>query len=153
MFHMRLRHLSFFLMIRRPPRSTLFPYTTLFRSDVLLNIAADQTHAARLAGRTCAEFEHDPGKRVAGRGDDGLVVNEYASIRDAACGRRKSGQSCLHDWVSAVAKPCWEKFLADFIRPFLLLAPARRNRVQAVRSIPDKLWCEGTDVVSEIHIL
>src|SRR5256885_11521828 len=30
------RHLSFlfffFLMIRRPPRSTLFPYTTLFRS-------------------------------------------------------------------------------------------------------------------------
>src|SRR5688572_32529998 len=26
--------LSFFLMIRRPPRSTLFPYTTLFRSDL-----------------------------------------------------------------------------------------------------------------------
>src|SRR5260370_665978 len=24
---------SFFLMIRRPPRSTLFPYTTLFRSS------------------------------------------------------------------------------------------------------------------------
>src|SRR2546430_7136637 len=24
----------FFLMIRRPPRSTLFPYTTLFRSEV-----------------------------------------------------------------------------------------------------------------------
>src|SRR5687768_18279280 len=24
----------FFLMIRRPPRSTLFPYTTLFRSDL-----------------------------------------------------------------------------------------------------------------------
>src|SRR6202012_6290121 len=26
------RALFFFLMIRRPPRSTLFPYTTLFRS-------------------------------------------------------------------------------------------------------------------------
>src|SRR3712207_9175715 len=26
----------FFLMIRRPPRSTLFPYTTLFRSPVML---------------------------------------------------------------------------------------------------------------------
>src|SRR3712207_8930286 len=25
-------HYVFFLMIRRPPRSTLFPYTTLFRS-------------------------------------------------------------------------------------------------------------------------
>src|SRR3989441_13045671 len=28
--------LFFFLMIRRPPRSTLFPYTTLFRSDIIL---------------------------------------------------------------------------------------------------------------------
>src|SRR3712207_8543562 len=27
--------LFFFLMIRRPPRSTLFPYTTLFRSSVM----------------------------------------------------------------------------------------------------------------------
>src|SRR3712207_8855415 len=27
--------LFFFLMIRRPPRSTLFPYTTLFRSPVI----------------------------------------------------------------------------------------------------------------------
>src|SRR3712207_6032050 len=27
----------FFLMIRRPPRSTLFPYTTLFRSTSLLS--------------------------------------------------------------------------------------------------------------------
>src|SRR3989442_14390077 len=26
----------FFLMIRRPPRSTLFPYTTLFRSPLVL---------------------------------------------------------------------------------------------------------------------
>src|SRR6266850_1222322 len=33
MFEWSHRHLSyfFFLMIRRPPRSTLFPYTTLFR--------------------------------------------------------------------------------------------------------------------------
>src|SRR3712207_6920009 len=26
----------FFLMIRRPPRSTLFPYTTLFRSEIVM---------------------------------------------------------------------------------------------------------------------
>ena len=31
----------FFLMIRRPPRSTLFPYTTLFRSDVEGNGSRD----------------------------------------------------------------------------------------------------------------
>src|SRR6266571_4496585 len=30
------RSFFFFLMIRRPPRSTLFPYTTLFRSALLL---------------------------------------------------------------------------------------------------------------------
>src|SRR5438270_9764121 len=30
----------FFLMIRRPPRSTLFPYTTLFRSRASMSWAA-----------------------------------------------------------------------------------------------------------------
>src|SRR3712207_7080840 len=38
----------FFLMIRRPPRSTLFPYTTLFRSvveeDVALRVASGRRH-------------------------------------------------------------------------------------------------------------
>src|SRR6266487_5688222 len=32
MSHLKCFKLFFFLMIRRPPRSTLFPYTTLFRS-------------------------------------------------------------------------------------------------------------------------
>src|SRR3712207_7239055 len=31
-------------MIRRPPRSTLFPYTTLFRSGLLLAIANALSH-------------------------------------------------------------------------------------------------------------
>src|SRR2546428_10661534 len=37
----------FFLMIRRPPRSTLFPYTTLFRSVHVLGQALDgaRSHA------------------------------------------------------------------------------------------------------------
>src|SRR2546422_9729028 len=34
--------LFFFLMIRRPPRSTLFPYTTLFRSLVPITTAGDR---------------------------------------------------------------------------------------------------------------
>src|SRR3712207_9189109 len=46
----------FFLMIRRPPRSTLFPYTTLFRSRLQLRhpgascrqyIGMDLAHARR----------------------------------------------------------------------------------------------------------
>src|SRR5438270_6486152 len=48
----------FFLMIRRPPRSTLFPYTTLFRSDVGDLVEAAQAledgHADLLAGDVAA---------------------------------------------------------------------------------------------------
>src|SRR2546430_10301966 len=45
----------FFLMIRRPPRSTLFPYTTLFRSaDV-----ATHLRASVRAGRSTLEIDED----------------------------------------------------------------------------------------------
>src|SRR5260370_27255715 len=36
------RLILFFLMIRRPPRSTLFPYTTLFRSRCVRASLADR---------------------------------------------------------------------------------------------------------------
>src|SRR5258707_9502610 len=36
----------FFLMIRRPPRSTLFPYTTLFRSRLVVMISVDVDDSA-----------------------------------------------------------------------------------------------------------
>src|SRR5215467_3718280 len=46
----------FFLMIRRPPRSTLFPYTTLFRSwdrrPPLLAVVPDLSETARHKGPT-----------------------------------------------------------------------------------------------------
>src|SRR3712207_7795082 len=38
----------FFLMIRRPPRSTLFPYTTLFRSGMEMAVAASKTFTAQV---------------------------------------------------------------------------------------------------------
>jgi len=37
----------FFLMIRRPPRSTLFPYTTLFRSEASVGIGLGTLFLAR----------------------------------------------------------------------------------------------------------
>src|SRR3712207_9230286 len=40
----------FFLMIRRPPRSTLFPYTTLFRSEVGRRDACDAEPVGDLRG-------------------------------------------------------------------------------------------------------
>src|SRR5947209_19492016 len=36
----------FFLMIRRPPRSTLFPYTTLFRSEIASRAASAATRGS-----------------------------------------------------------------------------------------------------------
>src|SRR5256886_12532236 len=46
----------FFLMIRRPPRSTLFPYTTLFRScdprNAGKSVAPPKPRAKRAAGRS-----------------------------------------------------------------------------------------------------
>src|SRR2546422_2870952 len=45
----------FFLMIRRPPRSTLFPYTTLFRSSLIKGV--------ELVGReTLRPFAGKPGR-------------------------------------------------------------------------------------------
>src|SRR5688572_31778237 len=38
--------LLFFLMMRQPPRSTLFPYTTLFRSDYPLGPGSRKTISA-----------------------------------------------------------------------------------------------------------
>src|SRR5260370_23601555 len=37
-------------MIRRPPRSTLFPYTTLFRSLAAIYDGGSRTEAARIGG-------------------------------------------------------------------------------------------------------
>src|SRR2546421_2316394 len=53
--------LFFFLMIRRPPRSTLFPYTTLFRSHV--------------AGGRLARRQADAGgvRGALGRGYEGVT--------------------------------------------------------------------------------
>src|SRR6201998_2626917 len=46
-YHQQLDHyLFFFLMIRRPPRSTLFPYTTLFRSKARGLSLVEGYHAA-----------------------------------------------------------------------------------------------------------
>src|SRR6266536_4380013 len=48
----------FFLMVRRPPRSTLFPYTTLFRSAV-----------AR-AGHSSVRYRRTPGRVAPPRSEE-----------------------------------------------------------------------------------
>src|SRR2546427_12087787 len=45
----------FFLMIRRPPRSTLFPYTTLFRSSSAIPAANASASAANPCSCDCCK--------------------------------------------------------------------------------------------------
>src|SRR2546430_10364244 len=49
----------FFLMIRRPPRSTLFPYTTLFRSlaSVVSSVADQARTMLEASGVACWAFD------------------------------------------------------------------------------------------------
>src|SRR6266849_9776401 len=61
----------FFLMIRRPPRSTLFPYTTLFRS------------LARAVGDPSEALEEDPLRVLGERSEE--HTSELQSRVDLVC--------------------------------------------------------------------
>src|SRR3712207_7061342 len=65
----------FFLMIRRPPRSTLFPYTTLFRSVR----AADQVEQRVGDGQRQ--------QRVGGQQEAGRGVPDEEQVREGGRGR------------------------------------------------------------------
>src|SRR5258708_24857956 len=67
----------FFLMIRRPPRSTLFPYTTLFRSLLaeLREVADLVSHAAFVA----AHSDRARLARIARRHEGGMRSEEHTS--------------------------------------------------------------------------
>src|SRR3712207_7008178 len=73
-------------MIRRPPRSTLFPYTTLFRSR--LRPLAEADRVRRPAERGAVEAENLPGRQAGVEGHlaveeaDGLDVHQQiAAVR------------------------------------------------------------------------
>src|SRR5438067_8090898 len=66
--------LFFYLMMRRPPRSTLFPYTTLFRSARAAHLSADARRRRR-AG--------DPLARAALRSEE--HTSELQSRFDLVC--------------------------------------------------------------------
>src|SRR5690349_24384383 len=63
--HFLLLHFFFFLMIRRPPRSTLFPYTTLFRSIAHALDAGAGVDDRRPGGAVRAEHDVEEVEHVA----------------------------------------------------------------------------------------
>src|SRR3712207_8220010 len=73
----------FFLMIRRPPRSTLFPYTTLFRSRADLVEPEPAVELLRPVGRV-GDHEDEVAaalRRGVGRRGDGRARVSLASAR------------------------------------------------------------------------
>src|SRR2546430_10418088 len=71
----------FFLMIRRPPRSTLFPYTTLFRS-------IGRGHAHPVEGIDRPRVEHLV--RLAEADARDQRIGHVQRVRDRPVGDRKS---------------------------------------------------------------
>src|SRR5437868_7447299 len=65
----------FFLMIRRPPRSTLFPYTTLFRSKVCV---VPRPRGSRRGLRQSSFSQHRPLDRKSTRLNSSHVSISYA---------------------------------------------------------------------------
>src|SRR5256885_3356427 len=66
-------------MIRRPPRSTLFPYTTLFRSSSLVRLNADGEHPPCNTGSS--KVSRQPWFRLHRVSDDGQRILSPATMR------------------------------------------------------------------------
>src|SRR5256885_12301511 len=80
-------------MIRRPPRSTLFPYTTLFRSepgDVVLAARVERRQLCGLAADEAAAGEaatagDAPYERGAATDVEGAEIEEHTSELQSPC--------------------------------------------------------------------
>src|SRR5947199_10370132 len=76
--------LFFFLMIRRPPRSTLFPYTTLFRSRGRGHARQPPFHQRKRVRRTSGQGLR-PHLRRGGTGRSEEHTSELQSLRHLVC--------------------------------------------------------------------
>src|SRR3712207_8240161 len=90
----------FFLMIRRPPRSTLFPYTTLFRSTLAV-AGAPVLDAGRLGSGpvvvSALDVVVDARQRLAARDRKSTRLNSsHANISYAVfCLKKKNSQNTI----------------------------------------------------------
>src|SRR3712207_8707680 len=94
-------------MIRRPPRSTLFPYTTLFRSDPPQRGAGGVHRPARAAGRRLGRDLQ--GGRGGARRDDGRRPPGSVARHDADPGRSEEHTSELQSRQYLVCRLLLEK--------------------------------------------
>src|SRR2546422_5981395 len=130
----------FFLMIRRPPRSTLFPYTTLFRSARRRRIVLPAGHPAPLTGGDAVEHPHLPDRsrwaqfaeaeehRVAAVGI-GLDLNVHT--QDDGAGALDPAEATLLDYCHDNAECARPEG-----RPLSVPALCARGLVHAPRDVP-----------------
>src|SRR5258707_4682420 len=98
-------------MIRRPPRSTLFPYTTLFRSpltegvgvEVLLELFVDD-----IVGIARGHVGEHAQRDAIGTGQIGQPLRELVVERDAVLDRKSTRLNSSHANIS-YAVFCLEK--------------------------------------------
>src|SRR5882757_10885523 len=84
----------FFLMIRRPPRSTLFPYTTLFRSPPPSGAATVRVRLACNLGQPCCAGTPGAGRDIEDRKSTRLN-SSHANISYAVfCLKKKKTDLC-----------------------------------------------------------
>src|SRR5690242_21163049 len=94
-------------MIRRPPRSTLFPYTTLFRSDSLRHQARTDSRS-ELSKRTQNTGVCQAGKRKRRAGKSNRGTGYEAQSHDAR-NRSEEHTSELQSHVNLVCRLLLEK--------------------------------------------
>src|SRR5256885_13239546 len=97
--------LFFFLMIRRPPRSTLFPYTTLFRSRRFSGPAPCRPARRRPRGRE----RHSPLRRRAPSGTAPAASREPRARSAGVVDRSEEHTSELQSPCNLVCRLLLEK--------------------------------------------
>src|SRR2546430_4486293 len=110
-------------MIRRPPRSTLFPYTTLFRSQVAFNRFEDACHMARRAeGELSVDQLNELFQaKLQPMFGDGLTLTEEHKVwwRDRKSTRLNSSHSQISYAVFCLKKKsCMRRPLCGAILPY-----------------------------------
>src|SRR5256885_10315980 len=110
-------------MIRRPPRSTLFPYTTLFRSKPECSVSTDGCRGIRVvASCTRCLYRIRPSTRAVVH----LVVDEIAGCRLVCPEDRKSTRLNSSHLVISYAVFCLKKKTAH--TPVTDTRRSRRSR-------------------------
>src|SRR5258706_1539776 len=93
----------FFLMIRRPPRSTLFPYTTLFRSTsrLLPTLGSPPTNRMPAGGNSPGSIQPGGGERSEEH------TSELQSLTNLVCRLllEKKKRPKLHDVMADERSP------------------------------------------------